>query len=284
VNISEFSPEEIATLIARMLNERDPATVGLRRIVRRKTVEADDFPMRNLAAEEFVSPGKGKTLLTEDERRIIELERQLKDLKETIARQNLNARQAVAKAYAQGHEKGEEKGFDEGKTQAVEEYQKQLSAVQERIASYLKNFEEEKRGIYANADRILLELCGRMVKKIINTETGRNPDIVLNVLKKSLSYIAERERIVIRVAPDDMENVSGSREFWAPVTDRLKEVVIEPDPRVEKGGCIIESNSGIVDARLGVQMSELAGLVEKAWESSHAGQIPKIDTPEAHDS
>jgi flagellar assembly protein FliH len=269
MDLSSLPPDQVASLITQILNEKDPATVGLRRIIRRKTVEAEDFPMRAPAIEDFSTPGKAKKLLTEDERRIIELERQVKGLREELAKQNLNARQVVDKTYRKGFDEGRGTGVAQGRAEAGAEYQKKIEAVQNQTASYLQNIEDAKRAIFANADRIILSLCNRMAKKILSVEVAERSDVVLKVLRTALTYVAEREKITIRVAPGDLEAVSGNKDFWAPITERLKAITIEPDERIEKGGCIIESTSGIVDARLDIQMNELSELIEKTWESTY---------------
>jgi flagellar biosynthesis/type III secretory pathway protein FliH len=94
-----------------------------------------------------------------------------------------------------------------------------------------------------------------------------------------MSYIADRERIIVRVSKDDLENVSRRKDFWMPVGERLESIIIEPDERIEKGGCIIESNSGVVDARLGVQFEELHDTVEKVWESVSASDTFPSESP-----
>jgi flagellar assembly protein FliH len=268
MDISALPPDQVASLIARILNEKDPASVGLRRIIRRKTADADDFPMRAPAIEEFSAPGKVKKLLSNDERRIIEIERQVNGLKAELAKQPGNARKAVEKAYQKGFDEGIAQGAIGGKSEAGAEYQQKIEAVQARVGSYLKSIEDAKHALLADTDRILLDLCCRMVKKVLSAELTQRPDIILNVLRKALSYVAEREKLIIRVAPCDIETVSGNQDFWSPVTERLKAITIEPDERIGQGGCIIESASGVIDARLDVQVDELAELIEKAWEGA----------------
>lgn len=270
MDFANLEPQQVSSLVERILQEKDPASVGLRRIVRRKVAEGRDFPLREFAAEEFVESGAGRKALTEDEERLIELERRVASLQKEMERQNERARQAIQKAYAQGYDEGRKKGAQEEGAAAAPVYQKKVAALQEHIGTYLKNFEEEKYAIYAKADRILLELCCRMVKKILGTEPVLQPEVVLSVLRKALSFVAEREKLVVRVSPRDRDIVAGNKDFWAPVTERLKDITIEADERIEPGGCIIESNAGVTDARLGVQLHELTEVIEKAWEALHA--------------
>lgn len=277
MDISTLPPDQIASLVARILEDKDPATVGLRRIVKRKTVEAYDFPMRAFAVEDFAGGAKGSKALSDDEQRIIDLERQVIGLKKTVQDQARNARTAVQNAHAQGFDEGKKKGYEEGMEKAGADHRRDLKALQASMTAFMQNLESEKNTLYASADRTMLELCRLMVKKIIAVDTFQHGEIILAVLRKALSYVAEKEKLVIRVSSRDAETVSGNKEFWTPIAERMRDISIEPDERIQPGGCIIESNSGVVDGRMETQEAELTDVIEKAWESIHGQK----NTPEA---
>ncbi|MBN1128916.1 MAG: hypothetical protein JXA71_08020 [Chitinispirillaceae bacterium] len=277
MDIDTLPPDQIASLIAKILSDRDPASVGLRRIVRKKTAEAGEFPMRAVALEDFGAGNKSSTALSEDELQIIELERQVAALKKHQAEQITKAREAVKKAYAQGYDEGHKKGRQQGSEEAGAVFDRKIEEIQQQVSACMQNAEKEKTAIYANADHALLELCRLMVKKIVSVEFKQNREAILSVLRTALSYAAQKDKLVIRVAPLDLETMKGRRDFWAPVTERLGEITLEADERIEPGGCIIESGSGVIDARVGTQLDELALVIEKAWESIHGHK----NTPEA---
>jgi flagellar assembly protein FliH len=270
VDIATLHPDQIASLVARILNDKDPASVGLRRIVRKKTVEAYDFPMRAFTVENFAASGKGGKTLSDDDRRIIELERQMVLLKKQLDEQMEKARAAIPHAHAQGFDEGVTKGFAEGLEKAAGEYDKKIEELQVQVSAALTTLEREKNVIYANADKTLLELCRLMVRKILGVEPVYQEEAIRSVLRKALSYVAEKDKLVIRISPRDFETVSGNREFWTPIAERLKDITIERDERIERGGCIVESSSGVVDARMETQAAELGSVIEKAWENIHA--------------
>jgi flagellar biosynthesis/type III secretory pathway protein FliH len=277
MNISTMPPDQIASLVARILEDKDPASVGLRRIVRRKTAEAYDFPMRAFTVEDFAGAGKGSKSLSDDEQRIIDLERQVAGLKKTLLDQAQKARTAVQNAHTQGFDEGKKTGYDLGMEKAGVDHRRDLEALQASMTAFMQNLETEKNALYASADRTMLELCRAMVKKIIAVDTFQHGEIILSVLRKALSYVAEKEKLIIRVSSRDAGTVSGNKEFWTPIAERLRDISIEPDERIRPGGCIIESNSGVVDGRMETQEAELADVIEKAWESIHG----QNNTPEA---
>jgi flagellar biosynthesis/type III secretory pathway protein FliH len=270
VDIASLPPDQIATLVARILGDSDPASVGLRRIIRKKTAESRDFPLRAFTVEDFAATGKSGAVLSDDERRIIELEQLLAAQKKLAQEQKEQARAAVARAYEKGLNDGISKGYAQGRETAAREFDEKIAALQERISTMLQELESEKNGLYARADSTLLMLCRLMAKKIIGSECGTRSEVILAVLRKALSYVADKDRLVVRVAPADFSAVSDKREFWAPVAERLTGISIEQDERIARGGCILESASGVVDARLDTQVAELGDVIDKAWEAVHS--------------
>lgn len=271
---SQSSPSEnTASLIDKLLEAKDPATVGLKRIIRKKIEDMNDFPLKKAQFEEFGSPDGKKKILNDDEKRIIELEKQITQFNMRFNKQQENARKAVEEAFKQGKTEGLKLGEEKGKAEAASVYKNNIGEIQQNVTSFLKGIEDSKREIFSHSEHIILKLCLEISRKIIASEITSNQDIILNVTRKALSYIAEREKLIIRVAPDDLKVLNDKRDFWEPVNEKLKDVSIEPDERVNKGGCIIESNNGTVDARIGIQMDEIADLVEKMWTDNHLANL-----------
>jgi flagellar biosynthesis/type III secretory pathway protein FliH len=276
---SSLSPSDISALIDYLLKSKDPATVGLRKILREKNESGRSFPLQSLDFEEFFVQGKSKEPFSKEERAIIGLEKRINDLQELLTR----SENELPRRLEQSRDEGLREGMKKGEAAAYEktraDYEAQVDALQKRVSAFLADVEGSKKSIYANAHTILLDLAYKLARKIIQAEVTLNPDIILGVIKKSMTYISDRERIIVRVSKDDLENVSKNKNFWMPVGERLESIIIEPDDRIEKGGCIIESNSGVVDARLGVQFDELRDLVEKTWESVSASDTLSGESP-----
>jgi len=264
-----LNPENVSDLIDHVLKSKDPATVGLRRILRKRKDLTDDFPLHSATFDEFDDPNAPRKILNDDEQHILQLERKVYELQKQLKNAEVQSKIMEQEAYRKGIAEGSKQGAEKGMASAKKQYEQKIDSLQEKIAYYIQTLEHSKQEMYANAERMLLQLCRAMVQKIISAEVSIRDDIILGVIKKALSYIADRERLVIRVSPNEMENVSGRKEFWMPIGQRVDHVTIEPDERIEKGGCILESNSGVVDARLGVQFKEMAELLNNVWENIH---------------
>ena len=267
-----LSTNDISALIDHLLKSKDPAVVGLKKILKNQKALENLHPLRSAPQEEFFVAGATKKALSENDLLIVKLEKQINSLRiqvETLQKE-LPQRERSAR------EKGREEGISQGRLAEREslgaQNAAQINELQKRVTVFCTNVEQSKNAMYINAHQLLLSLCFALTEKIICTETSSNPQVVLSVIKKALSYIADKDRLLIRVAKDDMDSVSGRKDFWKPVGENLSSLSIEPDERVERGGCIIESNSGMSDARLGVQMAELKDLVEAVWKSTCASE------------
>jgi len=261
-----ISSENISELIEHLMKSKDPATVGLRRILKKKSEQGQDFPLQDHALEEFAAKGSHSNVFSDNEKRLLELEKETLELKKELTSQKKNAEQAIQTAYKKGLEEGIKQGEEAGKALSQDAYNQQLKIIEERLVTLFNSITESRKSLYLEAHRNVLDLCVLMVRRIINTELSVNPDIVLSVIKKALTFIADRQEFVLRVSPDDLETVTKKQDLWTSISDRLNAITVEQDERIEKGGCIIESNTGITDARIPVQIGELIEVIDETWD------------------
>lgn len=276
-----LSPGQVSALIDHLLKSRDPAVVGLRRILKKKEAEADTFPLHSARYEEFSTPGREQVIFSQDERRALELEKQNNELSQTISNLKEKLPQEIQKAFELGLIEGKKKGEEIAHEKAAASYNQKLIEVQKRVADLLSAIETEKKGIFMGSWHLVTRLTMECAKKIVHTELTINPRVVLSVVKKALTFIADRDRMIVRVDAHDLETLSGNKDFWAPVTERLTNITLEPDDKVTRGGCIIESNTGMVDARFGVQLAELESLIEKTWQDMASAPMQNESRVEA---
>ncbi|MDR0308217.1 MAG: hypothetical protein LBI42_15490 [Chitinispirillales bacterium] len=268
--------EKVTVLLDELLKAKDPATIGIRRILRNKIDEQNNYPLKAPPMESFDPSGKQKkagplSVFTENERAYLELEKRVRELERTLSQEKILAKRNAAEALEKGKKEGFAAGEKQGRETASAQYKKELDGIKNQTADYFKKLELSKKEMFHGLERILLQFCIELTKKIIASEVDTNGELILSVIKKSLAMIADRDKIIIRISPKDLEITSERKDFWSSVTERVEDIRFEADSRIEKGGCIIESNSGMVDARLGVQLEELTEIVLKAWESADFG-------------
>jgi len=263
-------PDNVSSLIDRLLREKDPAAVGLRRILKSKQEQGADYPCKTLSFDEFQSNERPRKLFTDAEKRLLELEKKVSELTRRLEQAAAERDRAVAASFDKGLAQGRREGEAAGLQKSAADCAKKVIDIQQKTGQALRQFEQARGRLFSEAEHAVLRLATLLAGKILNREIAADEQAVLPVIKKTLGYIADRDRIVVRIAAEDWDVVNREKDFWAPVADGLEKIMIERDERIERGGCIIESNSGVADARLGVQLAELSELIEKTWHAASA--------------
>ena len=108
----------------------------------------------------------------------------------------------------------------------------------------------------ADAEHDLLRLSIKLAEKIIGREIKLDNATVVEIVSTALRTARQNELLTVRVHPADLPVIQAQRERLDPA-GRARFLDIVADPRVHRGGCIIERESGTVDAQLETQLRVL---------------------------
>ncbi len=103
-----------------------------------------------------------------------------------------------------------------------------------------------------------LELARIMIRRAVES----NPELVRNVVSRALEMVVAKSDIVIKTNPQDWQVVKEAvetRQMDAGSHDRIE---VESDGSIERGGCIIETEYGIIDARINSQIEVIRRALE----------------------
>jgi flagellar biosynthesis/type III secretory pathway protein FliH len=99
-----------------------------------------------------------------------------------------------------------------------------------------------------------------VAKKIIKTEVSCDETLVLGLVKDSIQKVGRSAKtITIRVHPEEVLIVRNHLAKNPPVQVNA-EIITLDDMNVEPGSCIIETNSGLIDASFKTQFEVLQGI------------------------
>lgn len=135
--------------------------------------------------------------------------------------------------------------FEQGTEEALLEFEQNLLQAKEIRDRILRETEKD-----------VLKLSVRLAEKIVGQELETDKETIKNIVSTALQNARQKERITIRVNPSDLQTVQNNGEQFKS-TAQSKFIDFVADPRVEKGGCLIESEVGTVDARLETQFRVL---------------------------
>ncbi len=153
------------------------------------------------------------------------------------------------KAEKEGFDKGREEGFASGKGE-VERLIEQLHSMLDRII-------EKRNEIIDETESQLVSLVLMISKKVIKVISENQKNVVINNVIQALRKLKSRGEVLIRVNLEDVELTSEHVKDFMRMVENVRSVTVVEDSTVDKGGCIIESDFGEIDARISSQLSEI---------------------------
>lgn len=134
----------------------------------------------------------------------------------------------------------ERAGSVEGNKASVELLQK-LEVFQKSIQTHLKHD--------------LVQASVEVAQSILNDMISNSQNVV-SLVKQALGNVHDAQNIVLRVCPSDFDVLTKSQKEFADLSHNGS-VVIRADTKVERGGVIIHTDSGVLDAQPSTQLKEL---------------------------
>lgn len=152
-------------------------------------------------------------------------------------------------ATAKGREEGYSKGYESG----LEDFDKVMRKLHSIIASLIA----ERKSILESSSGQIVSLVMQIAIKVIKRITDSQKDIVLENVNEVLKRIKDKTQITIRVNLDDLDIVRHKKSDFISRFDIIETLEIIEDPNIGKGGCIIETNFGEIDARISSQLDKI---------------------------
>jgi len=226
----------------------------------------------NLELEE--EKNKYQELNKQLQQKQLELEEKIKEIENTkseiINQANIKAQEIINKAIQeaqnkaqqileQAYNQGYSQGYNEAKSKLEQEYQQKIQELQEQI----KNILNLRESLVKEMEKDIVELAIKVAEKVINKKIEEEPELVSNYLIELLPKIEQAKNITIWINPNEIEYVRLSKEKFKNLVENVENINIAPDSRIEKGGCIIETNFGKIDARVSTKLEVLKEIIFK---------------------
>jgi flagellar assembly protein FliH len=81
--------------------------------------------------------------------------------------------------------------------------------------------------------------------------------VVVNNVIQALRKLKSRGEVLVKVNLEDVDMTSEHVKDFMRMVENVKSVTVVEDTTVDKGGCIIETDFGEIDARISSQLQEI---------------------------
>jgi len=154
-------------------------------------------------------------------------------------------------------------GHEAGYANAVEEVQASMAAMIATLGEIVEAARAERHVLLASAEPELVRLAVGIAERVLHQQIALDNGVVVEMARAAIARIVDRERITVRVNPADIEQMRGHRDELLALGDVKNMRVIE-DQRVDRGGVILETDAGSIDAKISTQLAEVRKILHIA--------------------
>ncbi len=149
--------------------------------------------------------------------------------------------------------------FEEGYRLGLEKSQSDL----EKFRLEISKFMNANKEVFEYIAPDILEISVDIAKKIIKKELEADPQVLINTIVDILRTVSKNEpKITIRVQPQAVQFIKDTIPNITYQYGIDSKINIVADPSIEEGGCVLQTNNGIVDASINTQIE----IIKKSLE------------------
>ncbi len=206
-------------------------------------IREPDDPLSGLVGGSPVETAEAASIVEEAQRRADELV-------------SAAARQASA-VEERAQREGFERGLAEGRAEGRAELARALDLVQ-RVAAEGKAIRDD---LMRRSEREMVEMVIAAFRAVLGDRIEADPTVVNETVRRALDRAGAQNIVRIRVHPDAVDGVSAHLTMERRAAPTFE---VRADGAIGVGGCVVETEYGQVDARLDVQMDEVARMLLEA--------------------
>ena len=107
----------------------------------------------------------------------------------------------------------------------------------------------------------IVELVILMARKVIKILSDNQKNVIMANTLSALKKVRARGEVTLRVNLEDVKLTTAHIEEFIQHVENIKGITVLEDSTVEKGGCVVETDFGSIDARISSQLTELENKI-----------------------
>lgn len=176
---------------------------------------------------------------------------------------------AAAKADAEQFKADAIKECDELKAKAQKDG---YEAGQKQWAEELVKLEQEIIKVRKDLEKVIVPVALKAAKKILGREIENVDTAIVDIVATSLKAVAQHKKFTIYANRKDIEALEANKPRLKKVIENPEAFSIRERADIQQGGCVIETEGGIINAQLDNQWR----ILEQAFEAL-LRQTPKTE-------
>lgn len=152
-------------------------------------------------------------------------------------------------AYEMARKKGYEAGYQQG-LQETEQLKEEVRSKEEQLeADYYAKMEE--------LEPLLVEKIANLMEYVFRVQFSTSRAMIMHILSGVLGKINNSKEFIIHASHEDVAVVKANHDRILAMVPNVVSVEVMEDPTLVKNQCLIETDGGVYDCSLDVQMDKL---------------------------
>ncbi|AEE16402.1 flagellar assembly protein FliH [Treponema brennaborense] len=155
------------------------------------------------------------------------------------------------------HDESYRAGFDEGKEAGFRDGNAEAERLVDRLHIMLDRILDKRQEILEGTEQQIVELVLLMARKVVKVMSENQRNVVMSNVLQALRKVKGRGDVTVRVNLADLKLTSEHTKEFMQAVENIKNLTIVEDSSIDRGGCIVETDFGAIDARISSQLTEL---------------------------
>ncbi len=175
-----------------------------------------------------------------------------------------NARREGEEIVAQAHREAEQfievmknEGYDQGLKAGAEEVENRKRQLEEEYKLKKEELDKEYQAKVADIEPKLVDTFINVFSNVTHTIAEDKKDMIIYLINSVMNNVDTCKEFVIHVSPDDYRFTINNQNLITGALSKEVHIEISEDSTLSRNECLIETDSGVFDCSLDVQLSNL---------------------------
>jgi flagellar biosynthesis/type III secretory pathway protein FliH len=161
------------------------------------------------------------------------------------------------------------RGRDEGAAGIKAEWDAEVESLNSLVESLTHEFARTRSVWFDACEGQMVEIICQALERILG-DRPPDSDRIARALRLAFEQLSSGDRVTVRCHPDEIEFVQKVLAGSSDEKSEFKRVRVVADEQIGVNGCLVETELGVVDARVEKQLAILKGVLAEARQAASA--------------
>ena len=183
-----------------------------------------------------------------------------KEAQDIVEKAKAEAQDIISNAKVEENsifEKSKSDGFKAGHEEGYKAGNEEAQRLVERIHKMIEAVQAKRQEILDKTEQQIVNLVILISRKVVKIMSENQKSVIMSNVLQALKKVKGSGDVTLRVNLADVKLTTEHIKDFIHQVENIKNISVVEDSSVEKGGCIVETDFGAIDARISSQLNEL---------------------------